>query len=373
MSVAAARRAADLMLALLNLIAPRGLRMWVEAIRAEAEHLPDPDALRFVAASVPGLLATFARAATTVTLGGVHAAPRRLAGMAATGAVGLGGAHMIAAGAPAAMLVVNGMALALGLLGLVATTRLRPLTREGDEIAMIAIAAALLATSLFGVAAHGAARWVAIGPMMIQPSLILLPLLLMIFARTLTATASLAVAIAALAIALQPDRAMAGVMVAGLAALWTVRRNRLVTLALAATVAGFCVTLARPDGLPAVPSDGIFSTSWQVHPLLGLAVWLGAALLLLPCAIRGAGGAGDEARRAVFGATWLSISVAAMVGNYPAPLVGYGGSAILGYLLAASLLPNWPERRKGGAAGQHPRERGSTDINPVFPSSVLCA
>ncbi len=374
MSGAAARRAADLLLALLKLIASRGLRMWVEAIRAEAEHLPDRDALRFVAASVPGLLATFARAATTVTPGDVHAAPRRLAALAATGAVGLGGAHMIAAGAPAAMLLVNGMALALGLLGLAATRRLRPLAREGDEIAMIAIATALLATSLLGVAVHGAARWFAIGPLMIQPSLILLPLLLMIFARTLTATGSLAVAIAALAIALQPDRAMAGVLVAGLAALWTVRRDRLVTLALAASAAGLCVTLARTDGLPAAPySDGIFSTSWHVHPLLGLAVWLGAALLLLPCAIRGAGEAGDEARRAVFGATWFSISVAAMVGNYPAPLVGYGGSAILGYLLAASLLPNGPERRKGGAAGQQPRERGSAEINPIFPSSVSCA
>lgn len=374
MSGAAARRAADLLLGLLDLIAPRGLCIWVEAIRAEAEHLPDRDALRFVAASAPSLLVTFARAATTGALGDVHSDPRRLAALAATGAVGLGGAHMIAADAPAAMLLVNGMALAFGLLGQAATKHLRPLTREGDEIAMIAIAAALLATSLFGVAVHGAARWAAIGPLMIQPSLILLPLLLMIFARTLTATGSLAMAIAELAIALQTDRAMAGVMVAGLAALWTVRRDRLVTLALAASAAGLCVTLARPDGLPAAPyRDGIFSTAWHVHPLLGLAVWLGAALLLLPCAIRGGGGAGDEARRAVFGVTWLSISVAAMIGKYPAPLVGYGGSAILGYLLAASLLPTGLQRRKGGAAGQQPRERGRTDIKPKFPSSVSCA
>lgn len=107
--------------------------------------------------------------------------------------------------------------------------------------------------------------------------------------------------------------------------------------------------------------------------MLGLAVWLGAVLLLLPCAIRGPGGAGDKARRAVFGATWLSISVAAMVGAYPAPLVGYGGSAILGYLLAASLLPKGLGRGKTGTSRQQPRERGSTDIKIIFPSSVTCA
>lgn len=370
MSGAPARRAADLLLALLDRSAPKGLCIWVEAIRAEAEHLSDLDALRFVAASVPGLLVTFVKAATTE----IHAVPRRLAALAATGAVGMGSVHMLAAGAPAGMLFVNGMALGLGLLGLVATKRSWALTCEGGEIAMIAIAAVLLATSLFGVAAHGAARWAAIGPLMIQPSLILLPLLLMIFARTITATGGLVVAIAALAIALQPDRAMAGVMVAGLAALWTVRRDRQVTLALAASAASFCVTLARPDGLPAAPySDGIFSTSWQVHPLLGLAVWLGAALLLLPCASRGAGGAGDEARRAVFGVTWLSISVAAMVGNYPAPLVGYGGSAILGYLLAACLLPNGPKRWESGPTGHQSRQRGNNEVKHYFPSSTSCA
>jgi cell division protein FtsW (lipid II flippase) len=32
------------------------------------------------------------------------------------------------------------------------------------------------------------------------------------------------------------------------------------------------------------------------------------------------------------------VIAAAAIGNYPTPLVGYGGSAILGYLLSAALL-----------------------------------
>jgi hypothetical protein len=33
------------------------------------------------------------------------------------------------------------------------------------------------------------------------------------------------------------------------------------------------------------------------------------------------------------------VVAAAALGNYPTPLVGYGGSAVLGYLLSAALLP----------------------------------
>ena len=41
----------------------------------------------------------------------------------------------------------------------------------------------------------------------------------------------------------------------------------------------------------------------------------------------------------MFGVTWLGMVVAAALGNYPTPVVGYGGSAILGYALSLSLMP----------------------------------
>jgi hypothetical protein len=41
----------------------------------------------------------------------------------------------------------------------------------------------------------------------------------------------------------------------------------------------------------------------------------------------------------VFGAIWLGVIVAAALGNYPTPLVGYGGSAIIGYVLSLAALP----------------------------------
>jgi hypothetical protein len=120
------------------------------------------------------------------------------------------------------------------------------------------------------------------------------------------------------------------------------------------------VTLARADALPAVPYvDGILLGSFGVHPAAGVAVVGGAMLLLAPAL---AGIVRDPARRAVhasFGAAWLAVIGAAALGNYPTPLVGYGGSAILGYALSLLALPRVARRRaEAAAAGAAGRARG---------------
>jgi hypothetical protein len=38
------------------------------------------------------------------------------------------------------------------------------------------------------------------------------------------------------------------------------------------------------------------------------------------------------------GSVWLTAIVAAALGNYPTPVVGYGGRAIIGYVLALAAL-----------------------------------
>ena len=71
----------------------------------------------------------------------------------------------------------------------------------------------------------------------------------------------------------------------------------------------------------------------------------GAVLMLVPAI---AGYFRDPDNRplyAVFGAVWLAVILAAALGNYPTPLVGYGGSAILGYLLSLLGLPPRPASR----------------------------
>jgi hypothetical protein len=97
--------------------------------------------------------------------------------------------------------------------------------------------------------------------------------------------------------------------------------------------------------------DEVLYTAFDVHPVVGAAVLAGSALLLLPAL-----GAGEADRRLVFGAAWLAIVAAAALGNYPTPVVGYGGSAVLGYLLSVALLPASP-RAKAVNAAARTRER----------------
>jgi hypothetical protein len=266
--------------------------------------------------------------------------PRAVGVACAITSAGLGLAYMAAAGAPWHYLVVNGLALLLGLafFGVLrSSSGQAPLLPGGVTLAL---GGALLATTLFGVSVEGASRWVRVGGLAVQLSLVLLPAMLVAFARQRDTLSTLGVIVGAVALALQPDRAMAGVLAAALTVLAVRRPDRWVVSALGIAAVGFAVTLLRPDTLPAVPYvDRILRTAFELHPLAGLAVVGGALLLAVP-AIPGrkpVSRNGDSC--SVFGMVWLAVVLAAALGNYPTPLVGYGGSAVLGYLLSLAFLP----------------------------------
>jgi hypothetical protein len=246
---------------------------------------------------------------------------------------------MSAAGAPSLLLAVNGLSLVLGLalFALVAPNRLVP---RLSGFFLVVLGGVLLATALFGVSADGATRWVRVAGISLQISLIVVPAMLVIFARERGPLATIAVIVTALALALQPDRAMAGVLAAALAVLAVHRPDRWNIPALAAASAGFAITLVRPDTLPAVPFvDPVLYTSFEVHPLAGVAVTGGALLLIVPAIVGLRTDPEHRVVHAVFGTVWLGMVAAAALGNYPTPLVGYGGSAILGYALSLSVMP----------------------------------
>lgn len=270
--------------------------------------------------------------------------PRLLGVLAATGATGLGVLVMAAAGAPRAYQVINVAALVIGmaLLAILQRNRTDP-ARAGWLV--LAAAAGLLATGLFGMTIDGATRWVKVGIVSLQPSLMLLPLIIMAFARVRDSVMTLAVLVSALALALQPDRAMAGALVAGLAALAVTARDRQVLLALAAALCGFAVTLARADTLPPTAFvEQVYASAFAFSALAGLALLAGSSLLLLPVlALHRTGGT-------VFAAVWLAILAAAVIGNYPTPLLGYGGSGVIGYLLCLAALPRHARQQAGPSA-----------------------
>lgn len=274
------------------------------------------------------------------------------------GAAALGLVHLALAGAPARYLVVNActLVLSLALLALLGRVRLR------DPGAMILVAAmVLVATARFGASSEGIARWVRLGPVFLQPSLVLLPAMLIGFAAVPSRLGASGLVVAAVALALQPDRAMAGVLVAGLATLALVRREGSVLVPLAAGLGALGVSLVRPDTLPpTLHVEGVLGSSFAAHPLAGLAVIGGALLLLVPAVV-----GGRSPAMLVLGAVWLAALVAAALGNYPTPVVGHGGSGILGYVLGLVALPGALSSSRRPSATDRPD--GSRPSSPPTP------
>jgi hypothetical protein len=122
------------------------------------------------------------------------------------------------------------------------------------------------------------------------------------------------------------------------AAVVALGRPNLKHLAVAAAAAvGFVATLLQPDTLGAMPYvDEVLYSSFAAGPVAGLAVWIGVVVMVV--AVLVTRGAGSRAPVNAFSALWTAGIVAAAAGNYPTPLVGYGASAIIGYLLGLAPL-----------------------------------
>lgn len=256
----------------------------------------------------------------------------------AIAAVGLGTVYMTLGGAPDRLIIVNLAALLIGIGLCLWLSQSRSL--KAQRIALIAplLGTSLLATALLGLQADGASRWISLGGLIVQPSLLFVPVLVMLHARSGSGWTAAGLALAIAGAAAQPDRAMAGVLVGSQVVLALMRRERRdLWLALGAATA-FVVTLVRPDRGGVSPFvDQILFSSFEVHPLIGAGLAMGVLLLVVPAAVQ-ATRAGDRTTGLVFGSIWSLVVIAAMLGNYPTPLVGYGGSAIIGYLLSVAFM-----------------------------------
>lgn len=296
--------------------------------------------------------------ATMHTLNARLKNPRALGMACATTATGLGLLYMLAARAPTIYLVVNALSLVTGLAFIAVIRPSLPASRLSGGTVAIA-GGLLLATALFGVSVEGASRWIRVGGVSLQVSLIVLPAMLIAFARGRSILATIGMILAAAALALQPDRAMAGVLAVALATLAMYRKDRWVVWSLAVAIIGFTVTMIRPDSLPAVPFvDQVLYTSFKVHALAGFAVVGGALLLVVPAVAGQRFDPENRACHAVFGTVWLGMVGASALGNYPTPLVGYGGSAILGYALSLAVMPG---KARSAAAVREP----ANDVVPA--------
>lgn len=210
-----------------------------------------------------------------------------------------------------------------------------------DFAAVLTLAA--LAATLLAPGVEGVHRWLPLGPVRLHAAAVLLPLLLVAMhglsqARGWWISAGVAVGVTILLL-LQPDAAQATAFAAGCLVLLLPAAGRdplrLVCLLSLPLLAG--LTWVRRDPLAPVP---------YVEGIVDLAAGLGAgwvvaavvALLVLPLPFFHAGrGTGNRAALAV--GMYVAITVlAAFLGNFPVPVMGYGVSPILGYLAGLGVL-----------------------------------
>lgn len=264
------------------------------------------------------------------------------------------------AGAPTSALAVQSAALLLG--GLIAVGLTFNPWRPGPKGAatLIGVTLALLFATLGETGSEGVHRWIALGPIVLQPASIVLPFVVwaVAVARTNWWGGALTGAFA-LVLGIQPDAASATALLLALSALAFVGRKvtapevTALLMALAATVWAW----TRVDPLPAVAYvERVVPSVFVINPVAGIAVGLMLILLPLPFVLK-AITARAEGRTEAFAVAialagvWIGLVLANLFGNYPAPVVGYGASLVIGWLASLGLClqrprppqtpPNW--------------------------------
>ncbi|WP_339933397.1 hypothetical protein [uncultured Brevundimonas sp.] len=209
--------------------------------------------------------------------------------------------------------------------------------------AILALSLIALLATLNGSAGGEVSRWLVLGPVMIQPASILLPLVVWMMAeRTADWMAGGLTAALALMLAVQPDAASATGLLLALVGI-VVARRRLSSPEGAAILCAFgaCVwAWTRVDLLPAVPTvERIVVTALVAQPAVGVLAGLLLVLLPLPFAVRAFAGVHPKSVTAIalFG-LWIGLVGANFVGNYPAPVIGYGASLVLGWLMSLGIV-----------------------------------
>lgn len=256
----------------------------------------------------------------------------------AAAAVGAGCALLVALGAPPRMPMLNGAALLIGLAGVAAIWACRRAgasARIGD-IALLIASALIPLTALVGPQADGVARWLVVGGLTIQPALIIVPLIAVGLALCRSLIRSASAVVAAAGLAMQPDPGGALILLLGIIVFLREPVSRTAGTLIAVVAAAICasVAIARNVVLSPVPFvEGVLTNAVQAGPLPLLLACAAILLMLAPAFTRRL-----RAPHLAFLAVWIAALTAALLGPYPTPVVGFGGSSVLGFVLSAGLL-----------------------------------
>ena len=194
-------------------------------------------------------------------------------------------------------------------------------------------------------------RWLRVGPVRLHAAALLLPLLLVALERLARARGWWVAAVEAVgvvsALLLQPDAAQATAFAAAAGVLLFpgARRSvpRVIAVVSLPVIAG--LSWLRRDPLAPAPHVeeivGLAGTFWP-----GGAVVAIAALLLLPLPFLVARRDAGWRTRLALGAYVSVTCLAPFVGSFPVPVIGYGISPIVGYLLDVGAILRTASPRK---------------------------
>jgi cell division protein FtsW (lipid II flippase) len=227
--------------------------------------------------------------------------------------------------------------------------------RRHGAVILFSIGTAILALVLaVGIEMDGVRRWLDLGPVVVQPALILSPLLLAIVASREGRHWRIAILVPVLLVAWQPDAASMLALAAGIAALmagasglsprgWTARRVAIAAGALAFAVMGLAFAgIQTPP--PVAFVEGTVGLATLSGPIAGILHFAAIALMIAALLSR------TDPTGLALAAYFTIAALAAVFWAFPMPVVGAGPSHLIGFGIAAGWLAT--RRYRQGAAAQ---------------------
>jgi hypothetical protein len=174
---------------------------------------------------------------------------------------------------------------------------------------------------------------------MIHVSHLIAPLAIGVAARRPGPAPAAGLAALSLGLALQPDAAALIALTAALGVLLATQRNGWTAVALGAASLAATWTLFHPALIPPVSwVERMPGTALEMELWLGFLVALGLCLMPMPFVFIAVQGRRRRSLAGALAAYWIGLIGVSLIGAFPTPLVGYGVSAILGYVLSWALL-----------------------------------
>lgn len=239
--------------------------------------------------------------------------------------------YLTLAGAPQNYLIINGCALAAALLW--ATFGHGPVTLKSVRIVCGLLLALLYLPLITGPEMNGIARWLPVGPFILNAGTLAFPALAVLSARDENYAPAILL-LALFAALLQPDAALGFAITFAAAGLHDVTKDWRIGLV---TIIGFAasILMALRGELPPQPFvERVLVEAVGSMPVIALLLVIGLicsfCLILLRVNLQ-------RSQRFALAGSLFGFGIMSLMSHYPSLLIGYGAAPILGFGLALGL------------------------------------